>query len=304
MINGLLIFDKPPGITSHEAVEKLKISLNANKAGHTGTLDPFATGVLPVCFNKATKLIQFLDENTKEYDAGITLGVITDTYDYTGSTISKRKVGELKRIEIEKIIDSFKGKVKQVPPMFSAIKVDGKKLYDLARKGIEVERKPREIVIHDIKLVDFHLPIIEIRVKCSKGTYIRSLASDIGDAIGCGAHLSSLKRIASGRFNIEDSYSLEEIESGSFQVLSVKEMLNIYQSVDVDLDIATMIKNGRQLTKNCLQKVLLPNFNKMDIITTLFDGEVVSLSQAKIDSSQFEYAEDKDIIFQHLRVLN
>lgn len=304
MINGLLILDKPPGLTSHGAVEKLKKTLNAKKAGHTGTLDPFATGVLPVCFNKATKLIQFLDENIKEYEADITLGITTNTYDCTGSVIAEKNVKELKTPEVERIVDDFKGKIKQVPPMFSALKVEGKRLYSLARKGIEIERKPREIMVYDIRILDYKTPVIKIYVNCSKGTYIRSLASDIGDAIGCGAHLSNLRRVASGRFNIKDSYSLEKIKSGKHQVISVKEMLSIYKSIDVDSDIATMIKNGGQLTKNCLQKVLLPNFNKMDIITTLFDGVVVSLSQAKIDSSQFEYAEDKDIIFQHLRVLN
>ncbi len=303
-MNGLLILDKPADCTSHQAVSRLKKILDIKKAGHTGTLDPFATGVLPVCFNKATKLIPYLCEETKQYAAEIELGTSTNTMDYTGEIISEKSVDGIEKSNVESVMSCFKGRVKQVPPMFSALKIKGERLYNLARKGLEVEREPREIFIHEIKLQEFNPPVIKVYVNCSKGTYVRALASDIGDKLGCGAHLSSLRRLGSGNFIIENSYSFNEIESGRYNILSASEILSGYISINIDLELTEMIKNGRQITKKSLLKILLPNFDKMDIIKTLFEGEVISLSEAKISSSEFEYAEDEDIIFQHLRVLN
>lgn len=303
-MNGLLVLDKPRDCTSHQAVEKLKKLLKIKKAGHTGTLDPFATGVLPVCFNKATKLIPYLNENKKMYQAEITLGVSTDTMDYTGNVVLEGSVEKIDKSKLEKVVSNFRGKSTQIPPMYSALKLKGKRLYKLARKGVEVERQPREIYINEIKLLEFNSPTANIYVECSKGTYIRSLAADIGNELGCGAHISALRRVGSGNFLVENSFNFDQIESGIYKVLSVSDILGDYKDLQINSDIAAMIKNGKQLSKSILSEVQLPNFNKMDIIKTLFNGNVISLSEALIDSTQFEYTEDKDIIFRHLRVLN
>ncbi|MGH7885749.1 MAG: tRNA pseudouridine(55) synthase TruB [Thermodesulfobacteriota bacterium] len=301
---GVVVVDKPKDITSHQAVERVKKILNVKKAGHTGTLDPFATGVLTVCLNNATKLIPYLMEDTKEYYAEMVLGISTDTLDCTGNTIFEKDIKNISQTDVSNIICRFKGKLKQIPPMYSAVKIKGKKLYNLARKGIEIERTPREVVINDIKLLDFIPPVVKFSVSCSKGTYIRSLASDIGGEIGCGAHLSELRRLSSGRFCIENSHNFDEIESGNYKLLSVNKVLSGYKSIKVNSDLASRIRNGIHITKDALLQIKLPNFARMDIITTLFNEDVISISEAQLDSSQFEYAEDKDIIFQHLRILN
>lgn len=211
MINGVINIYKIKGFTSHDVVAKLRGILKQKKIGHTGTLDPDATGVLPVCLGNATKLCDMLTEKKKEYIAKVQLGVTTDTQDMTGTVLQERPVvvsGE----KVREALQSFVGNYDQIPPMYSALKVNGKKLYELAREGKEVERKARPVVIHSIEVLEMSLPQLTIKVECSKGTYIRTLCHDLGEKLGCGAAMAALERTKSGQFSLETAITLEELE--------------------------------------------------------------------------------------------
>jgi len=212
LINGFLVIDKPAGITSHDVVSRVRRILGTRKVGHTGTLDPFATGVLPVAVNDGTKAIPFLDEGIKCYEALMQLGVATDTLDMTGKVLSECDYSSVSEQRLLDIFKSFTGPIFQIPPMYSAIKQGGQPLYKLARMGQEVERAARPVSIHSIELLSFTPPFVSIRVTCSKGTYVRTLADDIGAMAGCGAALKELRRTASGPFEISAAHTLEELE--------------------------------------------------------------------------------------------
>lgn len=209
---GILLLDKPLGLTSNAALSRAKRILGIRKAGHTGALDPLATGLLPLCFGQATKISGFLLDADKEYLAEVRLGETTASGDAEGEVLERRDIPELTRADAEVTLERFRGPIAQVPPMYSALKHNGRRLHELARAGIEVERKPRSVMIHRLDLLEFDPPLISLRVRCSKGTYIRSLATDIGEALGCGAHLSALRRTASGPFSLEDAVTLEALE--------------------------------------------------------------------------------------------
>jgi len=212
LINGFVVIDKPAGITSHDVVSRVRRIFGTRKAGHTGTLDPFATGVLPVAVNGGTKVIPFLDEGVKCYEALMQLGVETDTLDMTGAVLMERDFSFISKQQLLEVFGQFTGSIFQIPPMYSAIKQGGQPLYKLARMGQNVERSARPAEIHSIKLLSFNLPFVSIRVTCSRGTYIRTLADDIGAVIGCGAALKELRRTASGSFSIENAVTLDQLE--------------------------------------------------------------------------------------------
>ena len=216
-MEGIINVNKPSGITSFDVVRKLRRILHERKIGHTGTLDPLAEGVLVVCIVKATKLVQYIEGYEKTYTAGFELGYRTDTYDIEGQIIEKREINNVTLGELENVLKKFIGEIEQIPPMYSALKVDGKKLYELARQGIEVERKARLIEIKFIDIVEFDGVKGKIRCGVSKGTYIRSLIDDMGKALGTLATMTSLVREKVGSSNIEDSYTLEDIEAISLE---------------------------------------------------------------------------------------
>lgn len=216
-MEGIINVNKPSGITSFDVVRKLRRILYERKIGHTGTLDPLAEGVLVVCIGKATKLVQDIEGYEKTYTAGFELGYRTDTYDTEGQIIEKREINNVTLGELENVLKKFIGEIEQIPPMYSALKVDGKKLYELARQGIEVERKARLIEIKFIDIVEFDGVKGKIRCGVSKGTYIRSLIDDMGKALGTLATMTSLVREKVGSSNIEDSYTLEDIEAISLE---------------------------------------------------------------------------------------
>jgi tRNA pseudouridine55 synthase len=212
VIHGFFVIDKPAGITSHDVVSRVRRILGTRKVGHTGTLDPFATGVLPVAVNDGTKVIPFLDEGVKCYQALMRLGVVTDTLDMTGRVMAE---GEWSSVDLERflgLLPRFTGVISQVPPMFSAIKRDGQPLYRLARQGVEVAREARQVEIHSLELLSFQPPLVGLQVTCSRGTYVRTLADDLGAELGCGASLQELRRIASGPFHLSSAMSLEGLE--------------------------------------------------------------------------------------------
>ena len=214
MANGILVIDKPQGWTSMDVCAKLRGMFREKRVGHAGTLDPMATGVLPVFLGRATRAVQFAAESDKEYIAGLKLGVVTNTQDTTGEVLEERSV-DVTGERLRAVLAQFTGDILQVPPMYSAIKVNGKKLYELARKGQEVERRPRPVTVHALELLgwpdageDFSL-----RVACSKGTYVRTLCHDIGQALGCGGCMSSLRRVKAAGFTLDDSVTLEAVQA-------------------------------------------------------------------------------------------
>lgn len=242
---GVLNINKPLGITSFDVVRKVKRIAKEKKVGHGGTLDPEAGGVLPVCLGRATKAIEFIMEDTKEYVAGIKLGVVTDTYDREGKILRESQVNSTKE-EIVLAIEKFVGNIQQVPPMYSALKQNGKKLYELAREGKEVYREPRSITIHSIDILSIDSPIISIRVRCSKGTYIRSLCYDIGEELGCGAMMWSLERTSTGPFTIENSVNLKDLneENVKSYIIPLEKVFEKFPKLVVDDKFQKLISNG------------------------------------------------------------
>ena len=211
MVNGIINVYKEKGYTSHDVVAKLRGIFRQKKSGHTGTLDPDAEGVLPVCLGKATRVCDLLADKDKVYDAVLRLGIVTDTQDMTGQVQSEQEAACTQE-ELEETIRGFVGNYWQTPPMYSALKVNGKKLCDLARAGVEVERKPRQVTLYSIQIEEVSLPRVRMRVHCSKGTYVRTLCHDIGQKLGCGGAMSSLRRVRASSFSIGQAVSLEEIQ--------------------------------------------------------------------------------------------
>ncbi len=211
-MDGILNINKPRDMTSFQVVAKVKRLCREKQAGHAGTLDPQATGVLPVCLGQATRIIEYLFDATKSYRAEVELGITTDTYDAAGKAIRMADAAGIRRENVESVLAKYRGDIQQVPPMYSAIKHKGKPLYKLARSGIEVERRSRSAHIYNLEIRGWEPPVVTLDIVCSKGTYIRSLANDIGEALGCGAYLKSLVRLRVGPFKIEDALTLPHLE--------------------------------------------------------------------------------------------
>lgn len=245
-MNGIINVYKPEGITSFDVVRVIKKVANTSKVGHTGTLDPLAKGVLPICMGKGTKLVDYIMEGNKVYKAQLKLGEITDTYDREGKILESKSYSNLTEKKIIEVMNSFKKQYDQIPPMYSALKVNGQRLYDLARKGIEVERKGRPVTIYEVEILNIDIPFVDFRVKCSKGTYIRSICYDIGGELGCGAYMTKLEREASGAFNIENSIKLENLTCDNFSenLISMEDALKNYDSISVNNNFSKLLING------------------------------------------------------------
>ncbi|WAM48928.1 tRNA pseudouridine(55) synthase TruB [Vreelandella venusta] len=224
-VNGVLLLDKPKGISSNHALQRVRRLFEAQKAGHTGTLDPMATGLLPICLGEATKFSAHLLEADKMYRTRVELGVITDTGDAEGTVIERREIPRLAAEDVESALARFHGEIDQVPPMYSALKHQGKKLYELAREGKHVERAARRVSVYDARLLAFEGTAFEMEVSCSKGTYIRTLAEDIGHALGCGAHISQLRRLKTGPFTSDAMWTLEDLEALADQAAREAELM-------------------------------------------------------------------------------
>jgi tRNA pseudouridine55 synthase len=260
LVDGVLLIDKPVGLSSNDALTKVKRIINAKKAGHTGTLDPFATGLLPLCFGEATKFSQDLLEADKTYLAKVHLGVTTTTGDTEGETVETRPVAVTNE-QIEAALVKFRGPIMQVPPMYSALKRDGKALYEYARAGITLEREARAVTIHALEMLDYEAPFLTIRVTCSKGTYIRVLGEDIGAVLGCGAHLNQLRRIGVGNLSIDGMVTLEAlqaIENPLSLLAPVDALLSSFPRVDLTPELAKRFLNGQRLALN-REPVSLPD---------------------------------------------
>lgn len=280
---GFLNIYKPVGMTSHDVVSVLRRVTKIKQIGHTGTLDPFAEGVLPICIGKATRLIEYLQDD-KEYLATVQFGAATNTFDLDGEKVftSDKKVS---RDDIKEGLKSFEGEISQLPPIFSAIKVKGKKLYEYARKGEEVEIQPRKVVIENIELKNFdeELQQAQILLKCSKGTYIRSIANDLGKNLGCGGYLIKLIRTQVGKFRVENSVQLDGIDVES-NLINPLDILNL-PKIAVDNDDLARIKNGMPIYKTCdkIGNFVSLIYNDVEICAVgIADGEKIKLKKVFI----------------------
>jgi len=246
-VHGLLLIDKPAGMTSHDVVRQVKRICHTRKVGHAGTLDPLATGVLPVAVGNGTKILQFLLAEDKSYRATFRLGITTDTLDAEGTVLLERSVPEFTPADLEHSCAKFRGNIEQLPPMFSALKKDGVPLYKIARQGKTVERELRQVKISRLELTSHDAQTVTIEVDCSKGTYIRTLVSDIGEQLGCGAHLTALRRLRSGEFTIEECRGLKELQQldePSSALLSLDETLRKYPAVQLTESAAAALMYG------------------------------------------------------------
>lgn len=267
-VSGVLLLDKPAGISSNSALQKAKRLYQAAKAGHTGNLDPFATGLLPVCLGEATKFSQFLLDADKTYQGWVRLGQTTTTGDPEGEVLSRSPV-DVGLAQVEQVLSRFVGRISQVPPMYSALKRDGKPLYEYARQGVELEREAREVTIYDLRLDRFAGEELVITVRVSKGTYIRTLAEDIGKALGCGAYLEALRRTAIGEFALGDAKTLEQLDGMSLEerdawLLPADSLLQGFPEVELDADSAFYLGRG--------QEVWLPR-TAVDGVVRLYDDK-------------------------------
>ena len=277
-MNGIIIIDKPQEWTSNDVVSRLRRVFNTRRIGHGGTLDPMATGVLPVFVGRATRGVEFFEHAEKVYEATLRFGLTTDTEDITGKTITACEV-HLTEEDLLAVLPKFRGDILQVPPMYSAIKVNGQKLYDLARKGREVERQPRPITIHELELLAFSGSEARLRVRCSKGTYIRTLCKDIGEALGCGGCMAALRRVEAGEYTLEGSIPLRQLldiseagEDVEHLLRPVDTMFASHEKLSLNEKQARLVKNGNAFASDCADgtyRVYAP------------DGEFLALCKAE-----------------------
>ena len=256
-MTGVLIVDKPTGPTSFDVVRRVRRTLGTRRVGHGGTLDPMASGVLPICLGEATKLAQFLLDADKEYEATLCFGVETDTFDATGAVTLRRDAAHLTAAAIESALGAFRGPIRQVPPRYSALKLNGRPLYDYARAGEQVDPAPRTVVIHELELCSWTDPTaVVLRLRCSKGTYVRSLAFDLGRALETGAHLTALRRTRSGPFRIDEAHPLEAVETAP--LIGLSQALGHLPTVRAGSDAARNLEQGKRVPWSALELALEP----------------------------------------------
>jgi len=289
-LSGVVVVDKPSGPTSFDVVRRVKGLFKAKRCGHTGTLDPTATGVLPICIGDATKIASFISEGEKEYDAVVRFGVTTDTQDSAGRALETRPTDELSEARVREALTGFVGLVEQTPPMYSARKIDGKRLYELARAGEEVEREARQVHIDEARLLFFRPPDAGIFVRCSKGTYLRTLAHDLGQKVGCGAHLKELKRVRVGPFALEDSVGLDVLMAEAKEnreglerfVHPLSRALTDLAELQLDTQLARRVAHGHAPGPADLSRLRAPPFPRGRKIR-LIDPESRVLAVAESD---------------------
>lgn len=303
-MNAIVLVDKPKGMSSQKVVHKVKNLLNSNRAGHTGTLDPFATGVLPICINNATKVIPFLDESIKEYEAVLKLGVSTKTLDETGEITETREVTNISVDEISDVFSEIKKENTQIPPMYSAIKHKGIRLYEYARRGFVIERKPRSINIEKLEIIELNPPNLKFFIRCSRGTYIRVTASDIGERLGYGGHLIELRRIKSGSFKLEDTNSLEDINCGILKLIPISRALSHIKILSISSSVTEKVKLGQQVRKWHLDLSNTPEFEAGELLMICEGQDIVSISRAIVSSRDLDKFNEDKILIKHLRVFN
>ena len=283
-VSGILVLDKPIGESSNRALQTAKRLYFAAKAGHTGSLDPLATGVLPLCFGEATKFSQYLLDADKAYESTFVLGTVTDSGDAEGQVLETSDASAISEADVAKALEGFRGEIEQVPSMFSAIKQNGQPLYKLARQGIEVERKSRQVVVHQLELRDFRpgeRAEVDIYLECSKGTYVRSIAEDLGRALGCGAHVSVLRRTKAGPFSIEDSVTLNTLEAlkQNDQLAQMDDLLLPADTAVKALPLVELAESGGFYLRQG-QPVLVPNAPSSGMVRVALEtGEFLGVGE-------------------------
>lgn len=309
-MDGIVVIDKPAGLTSHDVVSEVKRILGAKKAGHTGTLDPMATGVLPVCINEATKLAQFLSAEKKTYLATMLLGVQTDTQDTEGKVTQKsdRVVPEE---DIREALGRMVGKMKQVPPAYSALKHKGKPLYKYARAGEFPEISARDVEIFSLNVRDISLPYVTFDISCSKGTYIRTVCSDVGNALGCGATLSGLRRLQSGFFTEDMALSLQDVPAAEkkkellAKMLPMAQSLRIFAAIEVSESLADKLRAGFQPDVEMMRQNVLPFLAAGDMIKFINPaGHLVAVAEMQMPTSEMADRNGRTQAARMLRIFN
>ncbi len=309
--DGILLCDKPYGVSSHDVIGQLRRSIGQKRIGHTGTLDPRATGLLLICLGRATKIAQFMDDHTKVYRAEITLGRSSRTMDAEGidDLMAPQPVPDLSDRQILQILVGFKGIIRQKVPAYSAVKVGGRRLYKMARKNEIFDTPEKQVEITDIKLLEVTLPVLTIEVTCSRGTYIRSLANDIGEKIGCGAYLSNLCRLKSGRFSLDDALTLKQIEllraAGTLKryIVPIEKALGV-PGIKVDEKFAPSVISGRSPRLHDIREVI-GVFDREDMIALLDPaGRIMAVGRAMAASIELNDSFQGDQFFKYVRVLN
>ena len=309
MMDGVIVIDKPAGKTSHDVVSEVKKILGVKKAGHTGTLDPMVTGVLPVCLNEATKLARLLTGANKEYLATMLLGVKTDTLDIEGKIIGQSDKF-VSTEEIRAVMLQMIGEIKQIPPAYSAVKYCGKPLYKYARSGVILDMKPRDVTIYNIVIEDISFPRVTFRVVCSKGTYIRTLCSDIGDMLGVGACLYSLRRLKSGIFLEEMAVCLSDYVSNdhknklSEKILPMTELLPLLCSIELEDDSAAKLRNGWQPSVEMMKAHDLPLLKAGDMVKFISRGYLLAVAEMLAPVNKFPEFDGKMQVAKIVRVFN
>lgn len=308
--NGVLLLDKPVGISSHDAVSQIRRIIGQRRVGHTGTLDPLAEGLLVLCLGRATKVVQFLSGLDKTYEGEITLGKTSVTYDSEGvEEDSVSLPSDFSREEIETVLSEFTGKLTQNVPAYSAVKVDGERLYKLARRGLELKTPDREVEIYDMDLLELNLPQLRIGVSSSKGTYIRTLAHDIGQRLGCGGYLSALKRTKVGNFLLEDACSFEDVDGLhnshrlADKLLSYDEVLD-YAGITVADDFVGSVVEGRVLLARDVVGTSGVFDNGDRVVLKAGDGTVLAVGIAGASSKEISGGTNANELFKYIRVLN
>lgn len=285
-INGVLNIFKNKGMTSFDVVRKIKFLANEKKVGHTGTLDPEATGVLPVCLGKATKTIDYIMNSNKVYEVKFLLGVKTTTYDLEGEILEKNEIDHIKSDEVSEVALSFIGEYDQVPPMYSALKKNGVRLYDLARKGIEVEREARKVRIFNISDLKIELPYVYMKVACSKGTYIRSLCYDIGEKLKVGAAMAELNRSETSIFKQSDSVNIDDLTKENIQdyIMTIEDALSFYPKITVKSTFTKLLVNGVKV----FDKRLTNEKREKNVLYRVYDSEGTFIGIGKQDDDGFK----------------
>jgi len=304
-MDGFLNVNKPKGITSHDVVDEVRKLVGREKVGHTGTLDPEATGVLPIAIGKATKIIQFLKEG-KEYRATMRLGITTDTQDITGKIITRSEEINISEERIREVFRKFLGKIEQIPPMVSAVKVKGKRLYKLAREGKDVERPKRTVEIYRLELLDYEPPDITLEVSCSRGTYIRALCHDIGKALGPGACLRDLVRTKSGIFTLKESHTLEELKNMSNLeglLISLNKALTHLPIVKVRKEIRESILNGGPIGTSGILGLSSPIRGEGLVRIHNSENRLLAIAKALFDIGDLKRIEKEIVAFKPVRVI-
>lgn len=289
-MHGVIVIDKPLGPTSHDIVDQVRRALHIDKVGHTGTLDPMASGVLPLVLGRGTKLARYLSGSQKTYQATICLGTTTTTLDAEGEVVSRCDV-HVTQLDIDNILEQFRGEIQQVPPMYSAKKIDGHKLYQLARRGVEVPREAKKVHISYLHCGAYTAPELHIELTCTAGTYVRVLAQDIGAALGCGAYLKALRRTQAGPFGLQQAVTLEalmaEPAAAQAHVLPLSRALSELPRIEVPADIGRMIVSGHQLSVADLRVLDTPQFNLDEALTLWVEGgEVIAVARAQMGSDE------------------